>query len=105
MSKIEKHKEIVMGLNAMYAKKNADYGDSFSDSLDEFGVIASVVRMSDKLNRLKSLTINANKQKVNDESLEDTLEDLANYAIMTSMWLKLKKEKESESVKPIPMDS
>ena len=92
MNKIEKHKEIVDGLNKTYAKKNSDYGDSFSDSLDEFGIVASVVRMSDKMNRLKSLSLKNNKQEVNDESMQDTLLDLANYAIMTAMWLEPKEE-------------
>lgn len=68
-----------------YAAKNHDYGNSFDKSLDKFGIVASIVRMGDKMNRIESLT---NKEaKVNDESIKDTLLDLANYAIMTVMWL------------------
>ena len=40
------------------------------------------IRLEDKLNRLKALT-RAGNQQVNDESIDDTLMDLANYAIMT----------------------
>ena len=46
------------------------------------------IRLEDKLNRLKSLTVNNKAQQVNDESIEDTLLDLANYAIMAVMELK-----------------
>lgn len=57
-------------------------GDSFGKSYKEYGLTMSCIRLEDKLNRLKSL--NYNKfSKVNDESIEDTLMDLANYAIMT----------------------
>lgn len=41
------------------------------------------IRLSDKLNRFKSLSRQENEQRVTDESIKDTLLDLANYAIMT----------------------
>ena len=44
------------------------------------------------MNRIKALTKNG-EQLVLDESIKDTLQDLANYAIMTMMWLE---EKENE---------
>ena len=82
MNKIEKHKEICGKLNTLYEAKNKDYGDSFGKSYKEYGLTMSCIRLEDKLNRLKSL--NSNKSiKVKDESIEDTLMDLANYAIMT----------------------
>lgn len=72
-----------------YLKKNADYGNSFDQSLDEFGLTAAVVRMQDKLNRLKKLSRNFEEApEVADESVGDTLLDLANYAILTVKWLK-----------------
>ena len=48
------------------------------------------IRLADKLNRLESLTLNNNEQKVSDESIVDTLMDLANYSIMTLIELNLK---------------
>jgi hypothetical protein len=39
------------------------------------------IRLSDKFNRFK--TLSKTNQLVNDESIKDTLLDLANYAIMT----------------------
>ena len=82
MNKIEEHKEICNKLNALYEAKNKDYGDSFGKSYKEYGLTMSCIRLEDKLNRLKSLNFNKSI-KVKDESIEDTLMDLANYAIMT----------------------
>lgn len=81
-SNVKRHYDIVIGLNELYAKKNMDYGDSFHDTYVEEGMAMARIRLSDKLNRFKSLTKSGNQQ-VNDESVRDTLLDLANYAIMT----------------------
>lgn len=81
MSKVEKHAEVCKALNALYARKNADYGDSFGKSYQEYGMVMACIRLEDKLNRLKSLT--RQEAQVKDESVEDTLMDLANYSIMT----------------------
>lgn len=73
----------------VYTAKNHDYGDAFGKSVDEFGIIAAVVRMNDKMERIKSLTkLNHSDQMIKDESLEDTLLDLANYAVMTLVQLR-----------------
>lgn len=82
MNKIEKHKEICNRLNKLYEAKNADYGDSFGKSYKEYGLTVSCIRLEDKLNRLKSLNL-SKYAKVQDETIEDTLMDLANYSIMT----------------------
>ena len=82
MNKIEKHKQICEELNSLYAKKNHDYGDSFHISFLEEGMAMPRIRLGDKFNRFKTLSRN-NTQEVNDESIRDTLIDLANYAIMT----------------------
>lgn len=81
---VKHHKAIVLGLNNLYRWKNEDYGDSFHLSYLEEGMAMPRIRLSDKLNRFKSLTKNG-KQEVKDESIRDTLLDLANYAIMTVM--------------------
>lgn len=82
---VQQFMDITTNMAKTYAAKNHDYGNSFDKSLDKFGIVASIVRMGDKMNRIESLT---NKEaKVNDESVKDTLLDLANYAIMTVMWL------------------
>ena len=80
------HEFICDELYETYKKKNADYGNSFENSLDKHGLIAGIIRMDDKMSRLISLN-SKNEQQVMDESLRDTLMDLANYAIMSVMWL------------------
>ena len=80
------HEFICDELRETYEKKNADYGNSFENSLDKHGMIAGIVRMDDKMSRLISLN-SKNEQQVMDESMRDTLMDLANYAIMSVMWL------------------
>ena len=72
-----------------HERKNHDYGDSFTKSMDEFGMTAAAIRLTDKLSRFKAL-INS-EAKVKDESIEDTLLDMASYAIMTVEYLKKKK--------------
>ena len=76
------------GQYSTFCKKNSDYGNSFEGSLDKHGIVASIVRMGDKMNRLESLTDDSRTQQVGSESLLDTLEDLSNYAAMTACWLK-----------------
>lgn len=69
-------------------RKNTDYGNSFDQTLAEFGLVASATRMSDKFNRFKSLMRCGSSVRVEDEKIEDTLMDLAAYAIMTVEWIK-----------------
>lgn len=84
MTKVEQHKNICGVLNDIYTQKNADYGDSFGDTYNKLGIISAVTRLSDKYNRLASLCTKSEAERmVKDESIRDTLIDLANYAIMT----------------------
>lgn len=84
MSNIQKHRNICEELNSLYERKNRDYGNSFHDSYLEEGMAMARIRLSDKLSRFKTLT-RTNQQSVKNESIRDTLIDLANYAIMTVM--------------------
>ena len=70
----------------LYARKNRDYGDSFSSSMDKYGFVVAMIRMGDKLNRLKSLMAKRGDGVVKDESMADTFIDMACYAVMTIMW-------------------
>lgn len=80
-----RHNNVCGELHELYRKKNHDYGDSFHKSYEEFGLTMAAIRISDKVNRFKTL-IKA-KGQVNDESIRDTLIDTANYCIMTVMEL------------------
>ena len=82
MEKYEKFDELAKYISDLYRRKNQDYGDAFGKSWDEYGIVASLIRMGDKMNRIKQLTASG-KQNVSDESIRDTLLDLASYALMT----------------------
>ena len=64
--------------------KNLDYG---SDNLTAFGQKGIVIRMYDKMQRLKNLLFDKGEETldVNDEAIEDTLRDLLNYAAFAVM--------------------
>lgn len=66
----------------LHRKKNNDYGDAAYESYKDFGLVSYVVRLGDKYRRLQSLTTPGKEQLVKTESIEDTLKDLAAYAIM-----------------------
>lgn len=85
-----------------FCRKNHDYGNSFEESLDQFGIVASIVRMSDKMKRLESLTDESKTQQVVSESLLDTLEDMSNYAAMTACWLRGIREEDTVYAGDIP---
>lgn len=80
-------RNITASMAETYERKNADYGNSFGESIAEFGAVAGVVRIGDKFNRLKNLIKNPGTQRVNDESIADTLLDMANYCIMLKIEL------------------
>lgn len=82
ISKVTRHAAICEEINKLYEQKNHDYGDSFHQTFAEEGMAMARIRLGDKFNRFKTLS-RGGEQKVNDESIRDTLIDLANYAIMT----------------------
>ena len=84
---VNRFEDITNKMIRIFKQKNHDYGNSFEQSLNEEGLAASRIRMGDKWNRFKTLSKPKTEVKVNDESIRDTLVDLANYAIMTVIWL------------------
>ena len=90
--KVKEFVSICKEMTELYDLKNMDYGDSFGKSFEEWGMPMPCIRLTDKLNRLCSLTKNFS-QRVQDESIEDTLKDLANYSIMTLIELRRLKER------------
>ena len=98
--KIMRHKELCDGLNQLYARKNHDYGDSFHQTFVEEGLAMARIRLGDKFSRFKTLSrilpTDSTQQQVTDESIRDTLLDLANYAIMTVLELDQEEAERSE---------
>lgn len=82
---VMRHKGATEELNALYERKNHDYGDSFHLTWEKFGAVMAAIRLEDKLQRFETLI--RSESKVRDESIRDTLMDLANYSIMAVMEL------------------
>ena len=79
-------------MTRLFEIKNKNYGNSFSKQFDEYGLTSVCIRLEDKLNRLKSLNKQISESKngivdinVDDESIKDTLIDLANYSVLAIM--------------------
>ena len=86
MNNIELHKEMLDSMHNLYITQNHDYGNSVHDTYEKYGLTSFLVRIEDKLNRAR--TLSKNDAKVNDEKIEDTLMDMANYAILAVMELR-----------------
>ena len=93
-TKVDLHKFLCERIHSVYEAKNKDYGDSFSFLRKEFPE-AILIRLGDKYNRLKALMKNG-KAEVKDESVEDTLLDLANYCLMEIVERRVDKAEEKE---------
>lgn len=86
MTNVEMFRTLANEMADLYEKKNAAYGNSFSRSVEKYGIIAGLTRLSDKFNRAENLILGA-KNDVADEGLADTLMDMASYSIMLLMEL------------------
>lgn len=90
------HADICDEIHELYEKKNADYGDAFRKVRDKMPN-AILVRLNDKLNRLESLMNKPEEErKVKDESIDDTLIDIANYSIMELVERRAERDDEDE---------
>lgn len=80
----------------IHSSKNVDYGGgnplgNFLEcaEIDVPPVIGIMVRLGDKWSRIKSLLKQGGVGQVKDESIIDTLMDMANYAILMAVMYKL----------------
>lgn len=69
----------------LYAKKNHDYGNSFEQGMNVIGPAYGIGRLFDKMNRI--ITLHKVKAEITDESVVDTIRDLACYSVMFSAYL------------------
>ena len=85
--RVRDHEDICNYLHDLYIRKNRDYGSSVTDTFNKYGLVSFLVRIEDKLNRVRTLN-ERGRAKVTDESLMDTLYDLANYTMLAIIELK-----------------
>lgn len=64
-------------------RKQLDYG---SKNISAFGVFGVLVRLSDKIERLKHL-MGQKRKKPQNESIRDSLQDISNYGMIAEMIL------------------
>lgn len=77
---VEFHSEICDTIKELYIKKNADYGNSFGNARKAVPFY-TLGKLYDKFSRINKLMRDP-ARNVFDETIEDTLLDLANYCIM-----------------------
>lgn len=109
---MEFHRKFCERMVDITQKKNADYSGAGDDPFANFRHIGNLVqdgstdmvavgfltRMSDKFSRIGSFISNGELQ-VKDESVEDTLLDLANYSALFAGYLR------ERSIAKIPLDT
>lgn len=81
MTETEKFCSILEEMRDVFIQKNSDYGNSFVDSVREFGQVVAVARVNDKLNRLKKM-VKGDHMNIKSETMRDNFLDIANYCVL-----------------------
>lgn len=87
--------QVAQELIDLQNKKNTDYGGAYFENLDDEGLAAARLAIGNKWRRFKHLSMPGSEAQVK-ESLEDTLIDMAGYALMTVIWLREQSEEKNE---------
>lgn len=79
----------------IFKEKNKKYGNSFLDSLEEYGFLPLLIRLYEKNKRLEMLVheYEENNNRDTDESILDTLLDISNYCLMGAEYYNMKENK------------
>lgn len=88
---IEEFERLTRMMAETFKKKRHDYGQSTTETFKKFGPVSMLTRMHDKMARLDRILGQDIGRAIKSESVEDTLMDLANYALITI--IELGKEK------------
>ena len=102
------HAALTMKARGVMEKKNQDYGEDGDPfrNFRVFGAFGILVRLSDKLSRLRTF-VERGTYMVNDEAVEDTTMDAINYLVLLLAMLKEKEvfnetEAAEVSISPSP---
>lgn len=100
---LEYHNACIKKMTEITLRKNADYSGAGDSPFDNFTNVEKLnistteqgflTRMTDKLSRLATFN-KKGRFEVLDESVEDTLLDLANYSILMAAYIKSKGDKQ-----------
>lgn len=87
----QEFKNITDQMTDTFIRKNHDYGNSFFDSLNEEEDLGPArYAIGNKWRRFKQLSMSGDA--LVDESIEDTLLDMANYCVMSLIWYRANKK-------------
>lgn len=91
---IAEFERLTRQMSQTFAQKRNDYGQSTTETFEKFGPVSMLTRMHDKMARLDRLLGQNVERAVNGEKVEDTLMDLANYALITIIEIDKQRVKE-----------
>ena len=103
---LKSHELLCFNARELMKRKNADYAGKKGDEpfanftrCEDMGICSTeqgfLVRMTDKMSRLSSF-VEAGVFEVKDESLEDTIVDIINYAVLFQCYVHSKKSESKE---------
>lgn len=108
----QKYMDVINKLKETFLKKNHDYGSSVKKNYDKFeaygkneGLKYVFGRIAEKHDRLENLIYGDHANQVTDESVEDTLLDMANYAILAAVSIQEHKANSVQEHKTNPQSS
>jgi hypothetical protein len=100
---LDPFEEILSYMNTLHKAKDSDYADNipYGNFIESFRVgvppyMGAFIRLQDKYRRCCTL-MRGKPASVSDESLDDTLVDLANYAIIVLILRHLKSARPEEN--------
>lgn len=85
-------KPIALDVVELVEKKDHDYNHAFRKSYEEYGMAAYCIRIQDKINRVKALGIDKKEQRVDNESIKDTVTDIMGYSLLMLCILEAEEE-------------
>jgi hypothetical protein len=85
MTSQEEFVKILTELEDLRDSKNADYGDGFFETYDEYGILGLEFDIGRKFVRIKQFR-KTSILEVKEETFEDTLKDIAVLAVNGIMW-------------------
>ncbi len=90
----ESYLPILKDIGELVTKKNKDYGDSFAETVDKFGLNVYGIRIHDKLNRFTTLT--QQEAEVKDETILDTVKDIMGYSLLMLEYIARQEQEQAD---------
>lgn len=86
----------LLEIKEMLTRKMQSYKNSYFETRSEFGKLVFLIRIIDKINRLKAL-IDQENSHFFEETYQDTIKDVIGYCLLELIFEKIKKEGKNET--------